>query len=341
MQNIDLSFAQDPNTLSLALMAGVLPAILWIFFWLREGKERPRSAGALFMTFLLGVFMVILALPVEKTVALFSGDANTLTVLWAASEEFLKFGAFLIILFATSWIELPIDYPVYMMIVALGFAGFENSLYFLQPLQSGTTNILILAGSMRFLGTTLMHAAVSCLPGIMLGFAFFKNKKTKIIMASFGLLLAVLGHSLFNIFITEQPDLTFFIIISLVWLLTILIMILMEKLRERGSTEYLRNRRLGIVSEMEKVFRELLVSAGMNENDPDPILAGLTKKNFAPDSKEHNDLEDLLSSVRIHYSSYLEDQGAKEDQAEKSSQNLISDTISAKALSGIFTVLKR
>ena len=121
MQTIDLSFAQDPNTLSLALIAGVIPAFLWILFWVRETRARPRTIGSIFFAFLMGVCMVVLALPVEKFMLLFSHNPTVLTVLWAGSEELLKFGAFLLVLLMSSAIESPIDYPIYMMIVALGF----------------------------------------------------------------------------------------------------------------------------------------------------------------------------------------------------------------------------
>ena len=341
MQNIDLSFAQDPNTLSLALIAGVIPALIWIFFWIRETRERPRTFGSFFFAFLGGVFMVVMALPVEKFMLGFSNDPNTLTVLWAGSEEALKFIAFMLVLFMSSSIESPIDYPVYMMIVALGFSGFENSLYFLQPLQSGTTTILILAGSMRFLGTTLMHAVVSCLPGIALGFAYFKNRTTKFIAALVGLSLAITGHSLFNLFITEKPDITFFTILACVWLLTIVIMILFERLRANGSVENLQRRKESAIATLEHAYSDLLQNTDMHETDTEAILAGLTKKGVAPDAPLHAELDSLIRSLREAYSMYLMNQGAKKDDAVRATQSLIPDTVSPRAIAGIFSVLKK
>ncbi len=341
MQNIDLSFAQDPNTLSLALIAGVIPALIWIFFWIRETRERPRSFSSFFFAFLGGVFMVVMALPVEKFMLVFSNNPNTLTVLWAGSEEVLKFIAFLLVLFMSSAVESPIDYPVYMMIVALGFSGFENSLYFLQPLQTGTTNILILAGSMRFLGTTLMHAVVSCLPGIALGFAFFKKRTTKIIFAIFGLSLAIAGHSLFNLFITEKPDVTFFTILACVWLATIIIMISFERLRANGSAENLQRRKNEAIAALEHSFTDLLQNTEMHENDTEAILAGLTKKGVAPDGPLHAELTQLLTALREAYSMYLMNQGAKKEDARRATQTLIPDTAPPRAITGIFSVLKK
>ncbi len=340
MQTIDLSFAKDPNTLTLALIAGVLPAVLWIFFWIRENRERPRRAGILFSAFLAGVFMVILALPVEKFMLLLSSDATTLTVLWAASEEVLKFCAFLMILFWTTSVEVPIDYPVYMMVVALGFAGFENALYFLQPLQSGSEVTLFLSSSMRFLGSTLMHAAVSSLAGIGLGFAYFGTRRQKILAAALGLTLAIAIHSTFNLIIPEMPDMTFVAIIASLWLLTVIIMILLENLRKRGSAEYLRAHRLGLLAGSEAVFNDLLHKTGMTPADSEPILAGLTKKAISPEAPEHAELSSLIETMRTHYAAYIFGQGAKKEDAAKTARTLIPETVSPKALTGIFTVLK-
>lgn len=341
MQTIDLSFAQDPNTLSLALIAGVIPAFLWILFWVRETRARPRTIGSIFFAFLMGVCMVVLALPVEKFMLLFSHNPTVLTVLWAGSEELLKFGAFLLVLLMSSAIESPIDYPIYMMIVALGFSGFENSLYFLQPLQSGTTNILILAGSMRFIGTTLMHAVVSCLPGVALGFAFFYNRRFKIWMAVVGLACAVIGHSLFNLFITESPDFTFFVIIFCVWLATLALLVSFERLRANGSDENLARRKALALSELEQLFSDVLQASDLHPNDMDAILAGLTKKGIAPDAPIHTELAQLISALREAYSIYLMNQGSTKDESVRATQKLIPDTVSPRAIAGIFSVLKK
>ena len=341
MHNIDFSFAQDPNTLALAIIAGLIPAIIWMLFWILENHERDRPSGVLFFAFLAGVFMVVLALPVENTIALLSNNPTTLTILWAASEEILKFGAFSLILSMSSWVEVPIDYPVYMMVIALGFSGFENALYFLKPLQVGATGTLILAASMRFLGTALMHAFATCLPGVALGFAYFKSKKTKVYAALVGLAIGILVHSLFNLFIPDAPNTVFTIILSVLWLLTIVMMILFEKLRERGSEEYLRANRLGIILSVETLFRSLLLKTDMSDADATAILAGLSKKGIAPGSPEHKDLAMVIGSVRAQYAAYLVAQGTPNDNAVEASAKLIPDTVSPLALKGIFTVLKR
>jgi RsiW-degrading membrane proteinase PrsW (M82 family) len=341
MQNIDLSFAQDPNTLTLALIAGLIPALLWLFFWIREQRAEPHRSSGLFWAFLAGAFMVVLALPVEHGIAAISNDPTVLTALWATAEELLKFGAFLAILFWTESVALPADYAVYSIVVALGFAGFENALYFLQPLQTGTTNVLLLAGSMRFLGSTLMHAIASSLPGIALGFAFFKSKKTNLVFACIGLAGSAIAHSVFNLAIVDTPNMEFFIIIAVLWLAAIIALSLIERLREQGSDESLRQRKSAYLSSLESVFGRLTIRAGMNANDPKPLVEGLRARGIPEGDGDYADLSRLIASLRYTYGEFLVGEGAMPEGAALSAAKLISDTVSPEAISGIFAVLKK
>lgn len=247
MPTIDLSFAQDPNTLALALIYGMVPAIAWLFFWMREHRDRPKHTSVLMYAFLAGVFMVIAALPVEKFLSTLSSDDATLTILWASAEEVLKFLAYLFLLAAGSKIESPVDYALYAVVVALGFAGFENALYFLQPLQVGDTTVLLLSGTMRFVGTTLMHAASTSLPGIALGLACYGSRYIKIFAALGGLVLAVTMHSIFNLWIVQDNGLDFFSVFGFLWIVTIVILIVFEKLRRMGSLAYIEKKNLPLL----------------------------------------------------------------------------------------------
>jgi RsiW-degrading membrane proteinase PrsW (M82 family) len=239
MPTIDLSFAQDPNTLALALVFGMVPAVAWLFFWLREQRARPKGSGVLFYSFLAGALMVIATLPVEKFLSTLTTNSAALTFLWASAEEVLKFSAFLLVLFASSAIEAPVDYAVYAMVVALGFAGFENALYFLEPLTKGDSVVLVLSGSMRFLGTTLMHAAAASLPGIALGLAYFKSRRAKQLAAGIGLALAAAFHGVFNSAIVRNGGLDFFIVFGFLWCATVIVLAFFERLRRMGTAEYL------------------------------------------------------------------------------------------------------
>jgi len=57
---------KDPKTLGLSFVGGILPALIWLWFWLKEDKENPEPKGLLFLTFILGMIAVIIILPLEK-----------------------------------------------------------------------------------------------------------------------------------------------------------------------------------------------------------------------------------------------------------------------------------
>ncbi len=313
MPNIDLSFAQDPNTLALAMIYGMLPAVAWLIFWLRETSGRPRKSGVLSGLFFGGVAMVIVALPVEKFVSTLSSQPSTLTILWAASEEILKFGVLAFFLYRGSkYIEAPVDYALYATIVALGFAGFENALYFLEPLQTSSTGVLILAGTMRFLGTTLMHAVATSLTGIALGFAYFKSKKIKIRAALIGLAAAICLHSTFNLLITQNDGRNFITIFGLLWIATIIILALFERTRRMGGEAY-------------RVVEKSSEYAALEARLADKTIP-------FPES---------LAALRAKYAEFLVSQGALAPAAGETALKLIPDTIPPEAVAAILATLKQ
>lgn len=341
MQNIDLSFAQDPNTLSLAILYGMIPAIVWLFYWLRENHERPRHSGILVSAFVGGVFMVILALPVEKWIATLSHSDTTLTILWAMAEELLKFLIFAIVILRSSTaIEEPVDYAIYIMVVAFGFAGFENALYLLQPLQAGDTVTLILSGTMRFLGTTLMHAVTASLAGIALGFAYYQSKARKIVGVIGALFLACVIHSYFNLTIVKNDGLDFFQIFGVLWFLTVGVLILFERLRTMSTAEYRKKKIDSAFAGLDVEFTKLLSYGGITNVDDSPISVSFKNKGIQDESNEMKELQSFLSTLRAFYIRHLSAEGADVERVQVSTLKLIPDTVSPRAVTGIISALK-
>ncbi len=341
MPQLDLSFAQDPNTLALALIYGMIPAVLWVFYWLRENRERPRHSGLLTACFFGGAFMVVLALPVEKWIALLSADPTALTVMWASAEELLKFGIFaFIILRSKTAIEEPIDYAIYIMMVALGFAGFENALYFLAPLQAGAAVTLYLSGIMRFLGTTLMHTATASLAGIALGFSYYHTKLRKTLSVAVALLIACTLHSIFNLTIAANDGENFFQIFGVLWIATIGILILLERLRTLSTGEYRKKKIDTAFAGLDAQFAGVLTTADVVATDETPLSVALANKQFAGDGKEAQALRAFLQVLRDFYARYLDEQGGDVDKISTSTAALIPDTISPRAISGVIAALK-
>ncbi len=45
----------DPKILSIAFLGGVLPSLLWLWFWIKEESKKPEPKGLLAVVFILGM----------------------------------------------------------------------------------------------------------------------------------------------------------------------------------------------------------------------------------------------------------------------------------------------
>lgn len=225
---------KDPQILLYAILGGLIPAIFWLWFWLKEedseGTEPRVLIGA---SFILGAVMVLVAIWLEKTSLNYITEHTWQVIAWAAIEEIIKFGAVMIIISGTNIIKKPIDFPMYFIAVALGFAALENILYLLHPLDVNGGVVSLLTGNLRFLGSTLLHAIASSMIGIALGLSFYihRNRTSHLI---FGLLCAILLHSIFNFFIMKGSGENFLSVFGFLWVVAIINILIFEKLKRMG-----------------------------------------------------------------------------------------------------------
>ena len=215
----------------LAFLGGTIPAILWLFFWLREDRESPEPIILVILTFIAGMLSVILVLPIEKYISGLKYESIVLTFLWASSEEVLKYLAFVAIMGKNSHLDRPVRYPIYLITAALGFAALENTFYLVRPLLTSNMTLSLLTGNLRFLGSTLLHSAASGIVGIAIGLMFFKSQSTRIFFGIIGLITAIALHGTFNFFIMNKNGGNYLQIFGFLWVVTIIIMLLFEKLR--------------------------------------------------------------------------------------------------------------
>src|SRR3989344_9221560 len=97
------------SSYALAFAAGLVPALLWLLFWMREDRKHPEPLRLLILTFLLGMFSVLIALKLESIVFTnVNGDLARL-IWWAAIEEVVKFGAAYWIILRRKEVDEPID----------------------------------------------------------------------------------------------------------------------------------------------------------------------------------------------------------------------------------------
>ena len=215
----------------IALLGGVLPALLWLTFWLLEDRCEPEPKRYLLLTFIAGGVAVFAALWIEqRAMVYYSG--TTLLFLWAATEELLKFGAAYLVALRLRVFDEPLDAIVYMVTVALGFSAFENMLFLLTPLQNGDVLQTIIRGDLRFIGATLLHTLASATIGIALALAFYKRAAVKRMAAAAGVILAVALHTLFNFFILKGGGDTTFWVFLFIWFGIVVMLFMTEQIKQ-------------------------------------------------------------------------------------------------------------
>lgn len=226
---------KDPKTLLYAILGGGLPAIFWLWFWLREeDKEKTVPRGPIILSFILGGIVVMLAIGLEKYSLNYISNHSAQVIAWAAIEEILKLLAVSAIFLGSGLIKKPIDYPIYFIACALGFAALENILYLLHPIYVDGAVVGLLTGNLRFLGSTLLHAIASAMIGSALGLSFF-TKQNRTIYLFGGILCAVVLHSIFNFFIMKGDGENFLSVFGFLWVVSIINILIFEKLRRMGK----------------------------------------------------------------------------------------------------------
>lgn len=220
-----------PSTVILALVGGILPALIWLFFWLQEDRLHPEPRRVIVISFLLGILAVMFVLPVEQLI--FHGVASgaLVIILWAVVEEICKGAAAYIGGIRTRASDEPIDPLIYLITAALGFAALENTLFLLEPLINGGNLLGLLTGNVRFVGATLLHIVSSSAIGIAIALSFYGSRQKKIVYRVIGVLAAIVIHAMFNYFILEATSTTMLTVFGFVWLAIILLLLIFEKIK--------------------------------------------------------------------------------------------------------------
>lgn len=70
----------ETNVLIFSLLGGIVPALFWLWFWLRQDRLRPEPKSALLSAFIGGILAVLIALFVELIIYYLLADANPITI---------------------------------------------------------------------------------------------------------------------------------------------------------------------------------------------------------------------------------------------------------------------
>ena len=214
----------------LALTGGLVPAFFWLWFWLREDRAHPEPKRLIISSFIAGMAVVSLVLPLQRFAMERFGETDLMLV-WVIIEEVLKYSAALIVVLWNKQVDEPIDAIIYMIAIALGFSALENALFIFAPLSSGNIAESILTSQFRFVGATLLHVLASGTVGAMMAFAFYKGRRARIMYATLGLCIAIVLHAVFNFSIMNAKGETLLSIFMFVWLGIILLFVVFEKVK--------------------------------------------------------------------------------------------------------------
>jgi RsiW-degrading membrane proteinase PrsW (M82 family) len=212
-------------------LTSIVPTLLWLFFWLREDRFQPEPRGLLALTFFAGALSVFVVLPIEQLVKSFGIIGVEKIFIFAAAEEIVKFGVVFLIDFHSSYLDEPIDYAIYLITGALGFATAENVLFMIEPSLQQDISFIIETGTLRFLGASILHSVLGAILGIIIGFVFYKSKRTKRMYMLLGLGVVIILHTLFNYFIIKYVEINGFLTLGILWVVTLFIITLFERVR--------------------------------------------------------------------------------------------------------------
>lgn len=230
-------------TLLFAFGAGIIPAIIWLFFWLSEDEDTPEPGRVIFFCFIGGMVGTFLALGFEmfidnlfvkeslETTLRFSFPVG-LTVIILASfiEEIAKYGGAYFAGIKSKTNDEPTDPMIYLITAALGFAAMENSIFLITEFVHEGTIGAIQTANLRFLGSTLLHVASSAIIGMMIAFSMFKREIVKKEAVVLGLILATSLHAIYNLSIIVFEEHIRYIF-AILWILIIIILAIFEKIK--------------------------------------------------------------------------------------------------------------
>lgn len=218
----------NPSALFFSLVGGIIPAILWLWFWLREDNKHPEPARLIVTTFIFGILSIVPTYYSEAFIADKIPNPVLILAAWALIEELMKFGAAYLAALRTKFYDEPIDAVIYLITAALGFSAAENFLFII---NSHDTLSSLLTGSMRFVGASLLHTLASAAIGSLMALSFNKRRFVKFIAIIFGILASIILHTSFNIFIIKNNGGNISVVFLTLWLAIIFLLLFFEKLR--------------------------------------------------------------------------------------------------------------
>ena len=221
-----------------ALIGGLIPSLIWLWFWLHEDNNHKEPRRIILLIFLLGMAGAFISLFFQHIFNWYFNwytidvtNYKTVNLIFVIIEELVKFVCAYVIFFRTKLFDEPIDAFLYLMTAAIGFAAMENILYLIKPLLAGQTIDLIINSNIRFIGANILHVASSGILALCIGYSFCKRPIIREAYIWIGLIVATLVHWVFNIFLLTSVNSIVFVFLA-VWIEIIFIILSLENLKQ-------------------------------------------------------------------------------------------------------------
>jgi RsiW-degrading membrane proteinase PrsW (M82 family) len=202
------------ETLAYALIGGVVPSLIWLYFLLKEDSRCPEPWWHVCLAFFAGMLAVPVVLVLEHyfkeyAIVRFAECGGTtlctpMLLAWATIEETIKYAFAAVVLIYRRALDQAVHMVIFMLTVALGFAAVENILFLVDPYAGGNLFYGLVTNNLRFLGSTLLHVVASSAIGFALAFSYNARPVVRALSAAIGLILAIALHAVFNFFIINE-----------------------------------------------------------------------------------------------------------------------------------------
>lgn len=178
------------------LAFSLIPTLILVGFVLYSDRRNKEPVRNIIICLLSGILSVALSGYLEQLVMPYIGNNIILTYIFAFIEEISKMAIFFLFVFDNKYYDDMYDGLVYMMLIALSFAGLENVMY---AFSESTIQESISLSIMRDITTIPLHVICGIIIGYFLSLSSFsKDKGRKYINILLALLLSGALHGTFN-----------------------------------------------------------------------------------------------------------------------------------------------
>jgi len=196
-------------TIIIYVLFGILPSLMWLFYYLRKDLH-PEPKRMILSIFLWGalitlpVFFIQIGLKTlldQFQLSLIVFEIIYWFLIISLSEEFFKYLVVKLKVMGNACLDEPLDIMLYMVVAALGFTAIENILYLFAPGANMSFDELIsrtlIISLIRFVGATFLHTLCSAVIGYAIAISCM-DQKNRLIEVGFGATVAVALHGLYD-----------------------------------------------------------------------------------------------------------------------------------------------